>query len=171
MVMMSDAGIRDSPSRPLVKQQGMGFLMMHLDTRELRAAASFCGKTSEARRHQHLGTEGGAGSSEDDDGSTSRRSRTVHGNTSKRIHTIRVQDAQNQSGSVHAQLGGRQQMNASGPSAHRHAWVVHEEMPGHAAVPRMQHTPGTIEGDRVGSNTLGAVEHLVEKEDGAPGAG
>ena len=41
MVMMSDAGIRDSPSRPGVKQQGMGFLMLHRDTRELLAAGSF----------------------------------------------------------------------------------------------------------------------------------
>ena len=41
VVMMSDAGIRDSPTRRVVKQQGMGFLMMHRSTREPLAAASF----------------------------------------------------------------------------------------------------------------------------------
>ena len=40
MVMMSDAGTRDYPCRPEMEQQGMGFLMMHRDTRELLAAAS-----------------------------------------------------------------------------------------------------------------------------------
>ena len=41
VVMMSDAGIRDSPSKPGVKQQGIRFLMMPRGNRELLAAASF----------------------------------------------------------------------------------------------------------------------------------
>ena len=65
VVMMSDTGFWDNLSRPGMKQQGMGFLMMHRDTRELLAAASLFGETNEARRHQHLGG--------DDDGSMDRR--------------------------------------------------------------------------------------------------
>ena len=41
VVMMSDAGIRDSPSKPGVKQQGIRFLMMHRGNRELLAAAFY----------------------------------------------------------------------------------------------------------------------------------
>ena len=95
VVTMSDAGIRDSPRRPRVKQQGMGFLMVHWGTRELLAAASFYEETRAKQDDINiLETEGGAGSSTKDDGSTSRRGRTVHEHTSKRIHTTRTQDAQ-----------------------------------------------------------------------------
>ena len=55
-------------------------------------------------------------------------------------------------------------MNTSGSSAQRYAWADHAAMPGHPAVPRMQHTPGAMGGDRLGSNTVGAVEHLVERK-------
>ena len=41
LLIMSGAGTRDNPSRQGMKQQGMGFLMMHRSTREQLAAASF----------------------------------------------------------------------------------------------------------------------------------
>ena len=40
VVIMSDAGTRDNPSSQGLKQEGMGFLMIHRSTRELLAAAS-----------------------------------------------------------------------------------------------------------------------------------
>ena len=142
VVMMSDEGTRGNLSRPGMQQQGMGFLMMHRDTGELLAAASLFG--DKARRHQHLGIEGSAVSSRDDNGSTDRRGRAIHRHTSKRIHTARDQDARNQSGNLHAQMGGRQQMNTSGSSAQSYAWADHAAMPGHPPVPRMQRTLGNI---------------------------
>ena len=39
--MMSDAGIRDSPSKPGIKQQGIRFLMMEWGNRNLLAAAFY----------------------------------------------------------------------------------------------------------------------------------
>ena len=168
---MSDASIRDSPRRPGVKQQGMEILMMHRGTRELLAAASFYEETRAKQDDINiLETECSAGSSTNDDGCTSRRGRTVHEPTSKRIHTTRTQDAQNQSGSVHTQLGGRKQMRASGPSEQRSAEVLHEALPGHLAVPRMQHTLMAVGDKGVGDSTVGFVEHLEGKADGRAGA-
>ena len=41
VVLLSDAGIRDCPSKPSRKLQGTGFLLLHRNSRELLAEASF----------------------------------------------------------------------------------------------------------------------------------
>ena len=83
MVLLSDAGIRDCPSRPPRKLQGTGFLLLHRDTRELLAAAPFFS------RHQHVGA--------DDCANGHRRGGGGHKDLHKRIHAFRAPDPQDES--------------------------------------------------------------------------
>ena len=102
VVIMSDAGTRDNPSRPGMKQQGMGFLMMHRSTRELLAAASFFVETRRKQDDMNIlelmAVQAAVGMTM---AVRAGEGRTVHKHASMRIHTTRDQDTQNQSGNMY----------------------------------------------------------------------
>ena len=134
VVLTSDAGIRDSPSRPGVKQQGIGFLMMHQGTWQLLAAASFYEETRAKQDDINI------------------------------LELSALQSAAGMMMAARAgkagQLTSTRASEFTRPELRTLKTQSGEAMPGHLAVPRMQCTLTAMGDEGVGDSTVGAVEHL-----------